>query len=226
MQAQQYAADSVVTNSSIDYAKHLYFTQRGEEASIYKGVHHIGYPVSIEGNAYFQSADWQTGSVLYDHILYENIEMRYDLYKDQLIVTPQEQGRMFISLFSPRVTKFSFSGFNFIRIGNSDEKTSPAPGFYLQLASGKLTMLAKKSKVISERIEGRTFLQKFDETVKYYLLKDSVYYPIKNKKDMLAAVKDKKKEVQQFLSKNKLNYRKGREKTLVAVAEFYNQTRN
>ena len=150
--------------------------------------------------------------------------MKYDLFKDQLLVTPKAEGRMSIGLFSPRVTKFSFSSLNFISIDNSSEKTSPAPGFYLQLVSGKLTVLAKRTKVISDRIEGRTFLQKFDETVKYYLLKEGIYYYIKNKKDILAVIKDEKREVQQFLSKNKLNYRKNREQTLVAIAEFYNQS--
>jgi hypothetical protein len=92
------------------------------------------------------------------------------------------------------------------------------------LASGKLTVLAKRTKIISERIEGRTFLQKFDETVKYYLLKNGIYYYIKNKKDIQAVIEDEKKEVQQFLSKNKLNYRKNPEQTLIAIAEFYNQS--
>lgn len=224
LNAQQYAADSTFAKAGTDYAKQLYFAQRGEELAIYKGVHHVGYPASIEGHAYFQSPDWQKGSVLYDGILYENIIMKYDLYKDQLLVTPQEQGRMFIGLFSPRVAKFSFSGYNFIRIDISDEKTSPAPGFYLHLASGKLSVLAKRTKIISERIEGRTFLQKFDETVKYYLLKNGIYYYIKNKKDIQAVIKDEKRDVQQFLSKNKLSYRKNREQTLIAIAEFYNQT--
>jgi hypothetical protein len=127
LNAQQYAADSTSAKAGTDYAKQLYFAQRGEELAIYKGVHHVGYLASIEGHAYFQSPDWQKGSVLYDNILYENIIMKYDLYKDQLLVTPQEQGRMFIGLFSPRVAKFSFSGLNFIRIDISEEKTSPAP---------------------------------------------------------------------------------------------------
>jgi hypothetical protein len=222
--AQHYAADSAFTNGNSYYARHLYFTQRGEESAIYNGIHHDGYSTSIEGYAYFQSPGWQKGSVVYDNILYENILMKYDLLRDQLIVTPKEQSGMYIGLFSPRVERFSFSTFNFIRIGKTDEKTSPGPGFYQQLSYGKLTVLTRKTKVITERIEGNAFLHKFEETAKYYLLKDGIYYPAKSKKDILAVVKERKKEIQQFLSKNKLNYRKHREKTLVAVAEFYNQS--
>ena len=41
---------------------------------------------------------------------------------------------------------------------------------------------------------------------------------------MLEVIKDKRKDVQQYLSKNKLNYRKQPEQTIKAVAEFYNRT--
>jgi hypothetical protein len=222
LQAQQHTTDSGLLSSSTDYAKHLYFVQRAEELAIYNGVHYNGYPASIEGHAYFQSSNWQKGDVIYDNVLYENVIMKYDLLKDQLIVTPKEQGGMFISLFSPRVKQFSFSTFTFIYIDKTRQNTSLTPGFYQQLVEGKLTVLAKRSKIISEKIEGTTLLQKFEERIKYYLLKGGTWYPVNHKKDILNIAKDRRKEIQQFLSKNKLNYRKDHEKTLVAVAKFYN----
>jgi hypothetical protein len=224
LQAQQYLADSVLTTSPVEYAKHIYHTRRGEESALYNGINHEGYSASIEGHAYFQSPDWQNGSVIYDHILYENIIMKYDLLKDQLIVTPKEKGGMSIALFSPRVERFSFSTFNFIRINKPGTNSSPSAGFYQQLVQGKLTALSKRTKMISERIEDRTVLRKFEETVKFYLLKDGIYYPVRNKEDILTAVKDRRKDVQQFLSGKELKYRKDPEKTIIAVAEFYNQS--
>src|SRR6266404_950000 len=116
LQAQKYFNDSAFTDAGTDYVKQLYFTKRAEELAIYNGINHEGYPSSIEGHAYFQSPDWQKGSVVYDRILYENIVMKYDLLKDQLIVRSKDRGGMFIGLFSPRVEEFSFSTFKFIRI--------------------------------------------------------------------------------------------------------------
>lgn len=224
LQGQQYPSDSVITANSVEYAKHIYHTQRGDESAIYNGINHNGYPSSIEGNAYFQFPDWQKGSVVYDNILYENIIMKYDLLKDQLIVTPKDRGGLFIGLFSLRVEQFSFSNYNFVRINKTGKKTSPAPGFYQELVHGKLTVLAKRTKIISERIEGLTVLRKFEETVKYYLLKDGIYYPVKSKKDVLAVVKDLRKKVQQFLSGQKIKYRNNPREAIIAVAEFYNQS--
>jgi len=92
--------------------------------------------------------------------------------------------------------------------------------FYQQLVQGKLTVLVKRTKGISEKISGTTLTQKFEETAKYYLLKDGISYPVKNKKDILTAAKDLKKEVQQFLSGKKLKYRKNPEKTMIKEGSF------
>ena len=43
-------------------------------------------------------------------------------------------------------------------------------------------------------------------------------------KDILAVVKDQKKEVRQFLADKKLKYRKNSGGTIIAIAEFYNQS--
>jgi hypothetical protein len=224
LQAQQNFIDTGAPGGDTSYAKQLYFTQRAEELTIYNGVLHIGYSPSIEGQAYFESSAWQKGFVIYDNVRYENIIMKYDLLNDQLIVTPKGQGGMFIGLLSPRVKQFSFSTFTFIYIDKTKKNTFSSPGFYQQLILGKLTVLAKRSKVINEKIEGVTLFRKFQERVKYYLLKGDEWYTVKRKKDILNIVKDRKKEIQKFLSKNKLNYRKDQEKTLIALAEFYNQS--
>jgi hypothetical protein len=224
LQGQPYPAGSAVTDSSAEYAKQIYHAQRGEESALYNGINHEGYSRSIEGHAYFESADWQRGSVVYDHILYENIMMKYDLFKDQLIVTSRETGGMFITLFSPRVQQFSFPAYHFIRIDKTSGSFSLSPGFYQQLVQGKLIAYAKRIKTISERIEDRTFYQKFEETAKYYLFKDGNYYPVKNEGDILTVVRDRRKEVQQFLSGKNLKYRKNPEGTITAAAQFYNQS--
>jgi hypothetical protein len=189
LQGQQYTPDSVLTTSSLEFAKHIYHTQRGGESAIYNGIKHEGYPSVIEGHAYFQSPDWQKGSVVYDNFLYEDIVMKYDLLKDHLIITPNISGGIPVTLFDSRVAQFSFSTFNFIRIDKKEKNASLAPGFYQQLVHGKITAILKKTKSISEKITGTTFIRKFEERAKYYLLKDGITYPVKKKKDFLAAVK-------------------------------------
>jgi hypothetical protein len=223
LQAQSYVADSALANKAPDFAKHFYFTQRGGESAIYNGLQHDEYASSIDGFAYFQSPAWQNGWVIYDNVLYENIIMKYDLLKDQLIVVPNDSGEISIALFSGRVAEFSFNGVYFIRADKAEDNVLTT-GFYQQLAQGKITALAKRAKVIREKVIGTTVTHNFEEEAKYYLCKKGACYPIKNGKSILEVMNDQRKEIQQFLSDNRLSYRKSPEKTIREVAEFYNKS--
>jgi hypothetical protein len=224
LQAQSYTPDSVSGNSRVNYAIHLYFAQRGDELAIYNGVQHEEYPSSIEGHAYFISSAWQQGSVTYDNVLYENMTMKYDLLKDQVIIAPNGPGGIYLALYSPRVNQFSFSGYDFIRLDKIDDNGELATGFYEELVKGKLTVLARRTKIIDERISGGALSRKFEEKEKYYLFITGSYYPVQNKESILNVLKGRRKEIQDFISSNKLNYRKNPELTIIAVGTFYNKS--
>jgi hypothetical protein len=226
LQAQVVQDNSVATDSISGFARQLYFTQRGEESSIYNGTQHNGYSALYEGHAYFWDFDFQKGWVVYDHALYENIQMKYDVYKDQLIVAPKGLTGISIALFSPRISEFSFNGYRFVRANLAEDTKPYSTGFYQELVKGKLTALVKRIKTIEEKTSGASVTYSFVEEAKYYLCKQGSCYPIRSKDNILEVMKDQRKEVQQYLSKNKLNYRKQPEQTIKAVAEFYNRTAN
>lgn len=224
LHGQKKTPDSVLIESSVEFAKQIYHTQRAEGSAILNGVFHEGYASSIEGYAYFHSSDWQQGTVVYDHILYENVVMKYDLVKDQLIVSPRDFKGLNISLYSPRVEQFSFSDFNFIWLNGSGQQSFSTGGFYQVLISGDITMLARRSKEITEITGGLTVLRKFKEKANYYLLKDGLVTLVESMSDLLSVVKDRKKEIQQFLSGKKLKHKRSPQQTILESIKFYNQS--
>lgn len=224
LHAQQNFSDSVSGSLAAEtrFAKNSYSLQKGNQAAIYNGTIHISYSSEIEGIAYFYSVEWQKGNVLYDDIYYENILMKYDMVKDQLIVKAKEIEGFPIVLFSPRVKEFSLLGSKFIRVDNTTTGSFLQTGFYQQLTQGKVIALARVTKNISEKIIDNKVDRKFKEKVKYYIFKDNLYYSIDKKNDLLNILKEHKKEVQGFIKENKLNFRKDLENVIISVAEFYN----
>lgn len=224
LHAQQNFSDSVPGSLAEEtkFAKNIYSLQKGNQAAIFNGTIHISYSSEIEGIAYFFSVDWQKGNVLYGDIYYENILMKYDMVKDQLIVKAKESEGQAITLFSPRVKQFSFLDSKFIRVDNATAGSFLQAGFYRQLTHGKVTALARATKTISEKITDNKVARKFEEKIKYYTLKDSRYSLIENKNNLLSILKERKKELQGFIKENKLNFRKDMENAIVSVVEFYN----
>jgi hypothetical protein len=98
-------------------------------------------------------------------------------------------------------------------------------GFYQQVAEGDATVLVRRIKKIDEKIEGFAVERKFITVDQYYLLKDSNYHAIHNKKAMFRLLKDKKLNMGRLLKQQQLKFKRDKEKSIVAMATFYNQSR-
>jgi hypothetical protein len=163
------------------------------------------------------------GRLFIEDIFYENILMNYDVVTDQLVVIANDQTSLPLLLFSPRVKEFSFSGLKFFyEDETNDIVTSLQKGYYQELVKGRATAICKTTKIILETIKDNKVHYEFEQHKKYYILKDSHSYLIKNKKDLLSILKDQKKGIQVFMGTKKLKFRKNKEGTIAAVTEFYN----
>jgi hypothetical protein len=223
--SQQYYNDSALVSGASDHVKRSYIEKRGNLLAIFNGKLHNSYLSTIEGTAYFLSDSFQTGTLVYENIFYENIVMNYDLVLDQLIVAENRSTGIPISLFSPRVKEFSYSGLIFFYLNDTDPLAAHLPmGFYQQLASGKARAISRSTKMIIETPGDNTVLRRFEQTKRYYIIKEGQLYHIKKKKDLLNTLKDQRKGIQEFMRNQKLNFKKKKEKTITAVTEFYNKT--
>ena len=216
------SAPYMSSNSSIalDSAANLYFEGRGKELEIYNGRVFYGYP-GIDGYAFYPSKDWQKGSILYDGTLYHDIFILYDICKGEVMI--RHPNTIPIYLFNERVQKFYFDGQTFIRLRPDKDNVFKA-GFYQVLREGKITVVVMRQKKIEEKIVDITLERKFVSSNIYYALKDGNYYLINKQKSLLNLLKDKRQNLLKHLKKEKLKYRQDAEKTIVAIAEFYNQS--
>ena len=217
-QSAAYMDSSV--SAALDSAANLYFADRANTLEIYSGRAFYGYP-GIEGYAFYPSKDWQKGSILYDGTWYHNIFLIYDIYKDQVLI--RHPTTIPVYLFNERVQKFYYDGQTFIRL-RPDKDNVLKTGFYQVLTEGKVTVIVSRQKEIEEKIVDLTLERKFISSNVFYALKDSNYYLINNQKSLLKLLKDQKQNILKHLKKNKLKYRKNEEKTILAIAEFYNQS--
>jgi len=223
VEAQENFADSALLTKLHDTRK-VYDKERGNQLAIYNGIQHYPYSPSIEGIAYFQADEWKKGSVVFSDISYEDIFMKYDLVTDQLIVTPNYDGGLFMALFSPRVKEFSFGGNRFVRLTRESTNGELADGFYQVLSSGKVTAIARTQKIIEEKVDITGISRWFEMKTRYYILKDGKYKPIRNKNDLTNSLKEHRREVNQALSNLKLKFRKNAEQNIIAATDAYNQS--
>lgn len=203
---------------AIANARALFLQYINADKEIYTGPEHIGYQPTIEGFAYFLSKEWQAGSLQYDGFVYSSELLLYDMVKDQLIV--QRPDGFAIELRNDKVDWFSMPGHLFVHIRNAK---GLKPGFYEQLASGKLTVLARRVKLFDEKLQDNGARQKFNERTTYYAGQDNSYQSIRNLKALLRLTGHQGNTVQQQLKKQGIRYKKNPDAALAAAARFYNQ---
>ena len=150
--------------------------------------------------------------------------MKYDLVTDQLIVTPNYDGGLFMALFSPRVKEFTFGGNRFVRLTRELTDGDLSDGFYQVLTSGKVTAIARTQKFIEEKVDITGISRWFEMKTRYYMLKDGKYKMIRSKNDLTGLLKEHRREVNQALSNLKLKYRKNAQQNIIAATDAYNQS--
>jgi hypothetical protein len=218
--AQPSSNDTSIYNQATNNAISIYHQARGINSELYNGLQFINYSIYIKGFAFFESPDWQTGTIVYYNQVYSNIQLKYDLVKD-LLVTKHPNGYKLVTLENARVNSFSVPGSRFVYLDSLSNPSLLRSGFYQQLFNGKLSIVAKKTKVIEENIIAEKLEQKFEEKNFYYALKDSVYHHITNKRSIYSLIDGNTESIKRYLKKNKIKFKRDKESALIKIAEYY-----
>ena len=190
--------------------------------SIYNGKQHLGYPSSIIGNPYYQTQDWQHGSIIYHDIFYPDIVLKYDLVQNEIIIK-HEESAIAIELFTPWLKSFSMSGKKFF-LSPGNDKSLPPFGIYEEIITGKINLYIYRSRYIKETIRGTELDRHFEVSDLYYAVKDGHCYSIKKPKALWHLVIKKKSEIKKDLKRNDLRLRNDYEAVVTEIISYYNKT--
>lgn len=219
-----------VNTDSLNYAKgvsnalEMYRKFIDPSTVLYNGIEYNDYAYTLEkGSPYFMDTDFKTGSLFYDGVLFENIQLMYDLVKGQVLIN--EPFKIYkLSLINERVSWFSVLDHKFVRlVANDSDQSVITTGFYDLLYEADVSLYKKEKKKVNEEI---TFPEGIHRSIirseSYFLRKDGTLYSFSNKNSLLSLLKDKRKEIQQFSRKNKLDLRKDRENAFTRIVAYYN----
>lgn len=226
---QPVRADSSSQQNAFNKSLSLFNASIGEESRLYNGTEYNFYDPIIKGNAYFSDVNAFTpGSVFYDGTFFSGVPMLYDIYSDKVVTLLYNHFSKF-SLAKEKVQSFDILGHHFVNI-NADTLTNNLvikSGFYDELYNGKTQVLAKREKNIQTATSGILGPESYFNPVKnYYLRKNNIYYTITGKGSMLGVLKDKKKEIQQYIKTNQIKFGDDPEGAMVKIASYYDHLIN
>jgi hypothetical protein len=220
---QCFAQQSPLDTSFLTLAKNnqikLHTNYIQGQTRLNNGSEYRDYLARNEEHPYFMLDDWQYGTIIYDDERYEDVPMFYDLSRDKLISEHSLNGAK-LELISEKVKMFTLAKHTFVRL-NADDQKVISPGFYDVLHDGQTKVYVKREKSLQQKVESNNIIFNFDQKNRVYILKDGVFYPVKNKNAAMDVFKDKKQEIKAFLKQNGAKDKNDREGAIARVAAFY-----
>jgi len=222
LNAQLNNKDSVFLKKSIQNTIQVYHNGIGDQAAKFNGSQYQGYTVSFsDGQPYFKANILSKGSIVYDGILFENVNLLYDEVKDCVIIQDSTHR---IQLVNERLSAFNVQESNFERLQKKENSPLLASGFYEVLTKGKMSLYKKETKRMIDKFSNVNELAVLFEIHHYYYIrKGDSFFEIKKKKDLFKLLADQESALTKFISNERLNYRKGKDLMLTKVIDYYNQ---
>jgi hypothetical protein len=223
--AQELAGTVDSVRISPDTAVSLYYKFTNHRSRLYNGKEFIAYNPKLEGHPFFSDDLLHRGTVMYDGMYFDSVNMQYDLVKDELVI--QHFDVFFkVVLISEKLKEFSLNNHHFKRlVRDSVNKLPVATGFYDFMHEGKTTLFIKRTKRIEETVTDR-INQKIVEKDFYYIIKEGEIRQVKSLKSLLEILKDRSREIRQELRKNHIKYRRNREQAIIRAVKFYDSSIN
>src|SRR4029078_7096188 len=224
-QATAQNADDTTLRENALHAIGVYYQNLREESPLYNGSEYLEYAYTLqEGHPFFQLPTFVNGNINLDGMMFHDVPMLYDIVKDQLII--QDFQRVYkINLPADKVQQFFLLGHVFVRLPR-DSSGEIKTGFYDQLYNGKIGLFAKREKKILEKYSNVQISKVIISENIYYIKKDGLYHTIKNKSSLLAVLKNKKKDVQQYLKTNDIKFKREPERAMIMAVKYYDQLTN
>lgn len=166
------------------------------------------------------------GSLVYNGVKYEGIELNLNAHKDELHLKITSSG-VVLELDKNIVGEFVIGRRQFVTLVGEKAVEGLPQGYYQVLFKGGDLLLKKNIRTFHERLQtsGSGVFRYFDQSNKYYLLKDGKVYPISRNKDFAKVYRENKKEIKGFVRHNRMKFLDMDDKDLVFVAimEFANK---
>ena len=204
--------------TSADSLAVAYMKEAGSFSTLYYGCSYQGYPPA-KNHPYLKEIVYTKGLLTYQDVVYPEVMMRLDMYRDELILlTPDFRN---VVLSPEKVGYAELHGKHIIYFQTDAVPANPSSGYYFLLYDGHCRVLEKiNATLIDETTPGK--LQRFfDFSTKYYLYKDGACFTIKNKKGLLKALQPYRTEIKRTISAHHLNFKNDAEGFLIRTVSEY-----
>lgn len=180
-----------------------------ESLDIKNGSAHLNFDKTIENqNRYYFTENFRKGNVRYNNQDYFDVLLKYDIYKDDLVLNPYDEANTTkITLRKDNIENFTINNEKFINLKILNPLLFRG-GFYEEISINNNSILyIKYFKEKKKDQKEESNLIQYIPRYEFVLLKENEYHLINEKKEIIALFPDSKRKINDYYFMNK-NLRK------------------
>ena len=213
--AQNTSADPVGV-VQITYAENIFYNALGIQSPLYSGKEYIDVNRS-KGHPFFISNQFTPATIYYDDLVFRDIPVLYDIVRDELVLRNHKDQEMFV-LNPLKLEAFTFHGHRFIN-KLPDPATEIPPGIYEIIHEGKILALARRRKVIDEKVSMVVTREVVQKDI-YYLIMGGKTHQVNSQRQLLRIFDGKREAVRDQLRRHKVTFKRQPEAALKHAASI------
>jgi hypothetical protein len=201
------STDSAAVASAVASVAQQYTKSVRPESLLFNGPEYVKRttPGTI-GHPFFESAEPQLGTVVYQGARFEAVPLSYDIAQDQVVMTYPNQA-VTIVLVPEKLTAFSLGSHQFVRVrADSATKDVLPTGYYEVLQPGPVSLLAHHIKRPQQTTVQQTLQVKLEQVDKLIARTDRAAAEVTSLKNLLALLPAHQAEVRRYASEQKLRF--------------------
>lgn len=174
-----------------------------ESLDFNNGTAHLNFDKTIDNqNRYYITDEFKTGTITYSGQNYFNLDLKYDIFNDELILRPYtETTHIQINLLKEKIDSFKIGDEKFVNL--KQLPINLKRGYYEETVMANNSILyIKYYKEKREIIKDNYFLIGYLQNYDYVLLKDNKFTLINDKKEIIKLYPDQKRKINDFFFAN------------------------
>lgn len=218
------SVDTESLHSPVDFAKKVYFKKIGLSSRLYNGPIYLQKYPGVKGHQYYSSDYWAYGAISYLGLMYDSVQLKYDILHDKVIVgSLDERNRMVdIELNKENINWFRLEESIFIPVVGSHEYH----GMHQLVHSGKSKLLIKRKKMIGQAQSSSGTHESFFTKDKILIESKNQFFEITNANSIYKVYPQYKDLLKKYRKSLGLDYKRQKEKYLIELIKYGDSLNN
>ena len=193
-----------------------------EKQFIYNGRIWRNMHTRVRGHSYFLTGEFVTVNLYFNGKEYKNLKIKYDIFDDEILLFINPLTTINLNKEMVERVSFDYEGIKYDIVNMGNDSSAIINGYTNILYEGPSSFYVKYVKKIEPMADENRY-DRFFETHRMYIRRDSLILPFSGKKRLFSIMEDKKAELKDFIRKNRLTISRKNPYTFIPLIEAYDK---